>query len=82
MNKRCKILKVCSRKGYSVRNKRDSLAYEICDRLQEAERVNIPQHHRSILRQIWTTKIFVALSCSAENFNDYFETKFAVLPTS
>ena len=60
MNKRCKILKVCSRKGYSVRNKRDSLAYEIYDRLQEAERENIPQHYRSILRQIWTTKMFVA----------------------
>ena len=79
MNKRCKILKVCSRKGYSVRNKKDSLAYDIYDLLQEAERENVPQLYCSILRQIWTTKIFVALSCNAENFNDYFETKFAVL---
>ena len=82
MNKKCKILKFCSRKGYSVRNKRDSLAYEIYDRLQKAKRENIPLHYRSILRQIWTIYMSVALSCSAENFNDYFETKFAVLPTS
>ena len=60
MNKRCKILKVCSRKGYSVRNKRDSLAYEIYDRLQEAKRENIPHHYRNILRQIWTIKMTVA----------------------
>ena len=65
MNKRCKILKVCSRKGYtySGRNKRDSLARDrgiVYDRLQEAERENIPQHYRSILKQIWTTKMIVA----------------------
>ena len=67
MNKRCKILKVCSRKGYSVRNKKDSLAYDIYDLLQELK------------EKMWTTKMFVVLSCCAENFNDYFETKFAVL---
>ena len=60
MNKRCKILKVCSRKGYSVRNKRDILAYEIYDRLQEAKRENIPHHYRSILRQMWMIKMSVA----------------------
>ena len=33
MNKRCKISKVFSRKSCSDRNKRDSLAYDIYDRL-------------------------------------------------
>ena len=82
MNKRYKISKFCSRKGYGVRNKWDSLAYEVYDRLQEAKRENIPHHYRSKLRQIWTIYMSAALSCSSENFNDYFETKFAVLPTS
>ena len=48
MNKRCKISKVCSRKSYSERNKRDSLAYDIYDRLQETKRGNITQHYCSI----------------------------------
>ena len=48
-NKRCKISKVCSRKSYSDRNKRDSLAYDIYDRLQETKRGNITQHYCSIL---------------------------------
>ena len=36
-------------KGYSDRNKRDSLAYEIYDRLQEIKREDIPQHYGSIM---------------------------------
>ena len=52
MNKRCKISKLCSWKGYSDRNKRDSLAYEIYDRLQDSKREDIPQHYGSILRYL------------------------------
>ena len=37
MNKRCRISKVCSRKSYSNRNKRDSLAYNNYDRLEETK---------------------------------------------
>ena len=81
MNKRCKISKVCSRKSYSDRNKRDSLAYNIYDRLQEAKRGNITQYYCSTLRYLWTIKRFMVKGESAENFNDYFETKFDVLPT-
>ena len=49
MNKRCKISKVCSRKSYSDRNKRDRLAYDIYDRLQETKRGSITQYYCSIL---------------------------------
>ena len=52
MNKRCKISKVCSSKGYGDRNMRDSLAYEIYDRLQETKREDIPQHYCSILKYL------------------------------
>ena len=79
MNKRCKISKACSRKSYSDRNKRDSLAY---DRLQETKQGNITQHYCSILRYLWTIKRFMVKGLSAENFNNYFETKLDVLPTS
>ena len=82
MNKRCKISKVCSRKSYSDGNKRDSLAYDIYNRLQETKRGNITQHYCSILRYLWTIKRFMVKGKSAENFNDYFETKLDVLPTS
>ena len=80
MNKRCKISKVCSRKSYSDRNKRDSLAYNIYDRLQETKQGNITQYYCSTLRYLWI-KRFMVKGYSAENFNDYFETKFGVLPT-
>ena len=79
MNKRCKISKVCSRKRYRDRNKRDSLAYEIYDRLQETKRGNITQNYSSILRYLCTIKRFIVKAYNAENINDYFETKFDVL---
>ena len=82
MNKRCKISKVCSRKSYSDRNERDSLAYVTYDLLQETKRGNITQHYSSILRYLCTIKRFIVKACNAENIKDCFETKFDVLPTS
>ena len=70
------------RKSYSDRNKRDSLAYEIYDRLQETKRANITQHYCSILRYLYTIKRFIVKAQNAESINDYFETKFDVLPAS